>query len=55
MWVAEIGLGLTGFGCFFFFMGVLLLLDRSLLAMGNVRVQYSHFLVLPLTLFRFSL
>lgn len=32
----KIGLGLTGFGVFFFFMGVILLLDRSLLAMGNV-------------------
>merc|ERR1711934_458444 len=32
----KIGGGLTAFGLFFMFMGVMLLFDRSLLAMGNI-------------------
>lgn len=33
---AEIGLGLTGFGVFFTILGMLMLFDRGLIAMGNV-------------------
>ncbi|XP_050500261.1 vesicle transport protein GOT1B [Diabrotica virgifera virgifera] len=32
----KIGVGLSTFGIFFIFLGVLLLLDRSLLALGNI-------------------
>merc|ERR1711970_1037330 len=32
----KIGGGLTGFGLFFMFMGVMFFFDRSLLAMGNI-------------------
>ena len=34
---AEIGVGLTAFGALFTGLGVMLLFDRGLLAMGNVR------------------
>ncbi|CAH1119466.1 unnamed protein product [Phaedon cochleariae] len=32
----KIGVGLSAFGIFFIFLGVMLLLDRSLLALGNI-------------------
>ncbi|KAJ8432593.1 hypothetical protein Cgig2_008678 [Carnegiea gigantea] len=32
----EIGIGLTGFGVFFTFLGVIFLFDKGLLAMGNI-------------------
>uniref|UniRef100_A0A1B6DV41 Vesicle transport protein GOT1B n=1 Tax=Clastoptera arizonana TaxID=38151 RepID=A0A1B6DV41_9HEMI len=34
--VQKIGVGLAGFGIFFLFMGVLLLFDKGLLAIGNI-------------------
>jgi hypothetical protein len=39
---AEIGLGLTGFGIFFTILGMLMLFDKGLIAMGNVRVWVAH-------------
>jgi hypothetical protein len=33
---AEVGIGLIGFGIFISFLGVILFLDRGLLALGNV-------------------
>ena len=36
VWFEAIGFGLTGFGLFFMFLGVMMLFDRALLAMGNV-------------------
>jgi hypothetical protein len=33
----EIGVGLTAFGLFFMMMGVMMLFDAGLMAIGNVR------------------
>ena len=33
----KIGIGLTAAGMLFFFLGIMLLFDKGLLAMGNVR------------------
>lgn len=35
--ISEIGVGLAGFGISFLFLGMLLLFDKGLLAIGNVR------------------
>ncbi len=34
---AEIGIGLTGLGFLFLFLGVLFFFDKGLIALGNVR------------------
>jgi hypothetical protein len=34
--LAEIGIGLTGFGVFFSFLGIIFFFDKGLLAMGNI-------------------
>lgn len=34
--ILEIGIGVTGFGLVFLFLGMMLFFDRGLLAIGNV-------------------
>ena len=45
--VLEIGIGVTGFGLLFLFLGMMLFFDRGLLAIGNVSlslVKRIHFI-----------
>jgi len=37
--LSEIGVGLAGFGVSFLLLGVILLFDKGLLAIGNVRFK----------------
>lgn len=39
MFTIEIGVGLAGFGISFLFLGMLLLFDKGLLAIGNVSLK----------------
>ena len=41
--ISEIGVGLAGMGIGFIFLGVLLLFDKGLLAIGNVTISYLLF------------
>ncbi|KNA16689.1 hypothetical protein SOVF_086830 [Spinacia oleracea] len=45
----KIGLGLTGFGVFFTFLGVVFLFDKGLLAMGNILFLSGLALTIGLT------
>jgi len=43
----KIGIGVSGFGVFFLFMGVLFFFDKGLLAIGNVSFFLSLLLAFP--------
>jgi hypothetical protein len=50
MYTLEIGVGILSFGIFFMFLGVLMLFDSGLLAIGNVTIQESRdsfFVLIP--------
>lgn len=38
----EIGLGLSGFGVLFSFLGIIMLFDKGFLAIGNVRFTFLN-------------
>jgi hypothetical protein len=46
--LVEIGVGLTAFGLFFMMMGVLMLFDGGLMAIGNVIINIKPFEILKL-------
>lgn len=44
--VSEIGVGLAAFGISFLFLGVILIFDKGLLAIGNVSIFGSDYIAL---------